>query len=129
MEGSPKFRLFARSSPIGFEASADGSAKGLAGPFVARVDEIPFTLRIPFLRRGRGLQTVASIGTFGVRLERFEVEAQAFGVRVGGILAKDVMRCTMGGTVACKTEIDMTGTIPGKVAKVAIQLADEEDVE
>jgi hypothetical protein len=35
----------------------------------------------------------------------------------------------MGGTVACKTEIDMTGTIPGKVAKVAIQLADEEDVE
>jgi hypothetical protein len=129
MEGSPKFRVLARSSPIGFEASADGSVKGLAGPFVARVDEIPLALRIPFLRRRRGLETVGSIGAFRVRVERFEVEAQAFGVRVGGILAKEGMRCTMAGTVACKTEIDMTGTIPGKVAKVAIQLADEDDVE
>jgi hypothetical protein len=129
MQGNPTFRVRTKSGPIAVEVSGEGALRVAAGPVTARIDEIPITLTIPFLRRNGGVQTVASVGGFCVQLERFDVDVPAFGVRVHGVVGKDGMQCTIGGKIGCKTELDLSGTIPGKVARVAIQIADEEDVD
>lgn len=126
MEGSPEFKLQAKLKPTAFEAGGEGSLKVVTGPITARVEEIPISLTIPFLRRGGGVVMVASIGVFGVRLDPIEAKLQAFGVRFDGVLGKDGMEGSLEGTVACRMELDLAGTLPGRVAEAAIEKALEE---
>lgn len=128
IQGNPQLKLRAKSEPIGFKAGAEGSLKLTVGQIDARVDEIPVNVTIPFLRGG-GVRKVASLGAFGVHIDPFPVAVEAFGVRFDGVLGTEGMDCTLDGSMACKMELDMAGSLPGTVAKAAFELADEEDVE
>lgn len=127
--GSPQFKIRARSEPIAFKAGAEGSFGLGVGPIDAHVGEIPLKVRIPFLRSGAGVRTVGAIGDFGVRVESFEVSAKGFGVRFDGTLGTEGIACDLDGTVACKMEMDLTGSVPGKVARASLELADGEDMD
>ncbi len=129
IKGSPEFEVCATSGPVGVKAAVEGSGKAVLGPFDATVGEIPIRVRIPFLRGRGGVRRVASIGGFGVRLDPFEVAAEGFGVRFDGVLGIDGMRCDLKGAVACKMEMDLSGDLPGKVAKASLELADGEDLD
>ena len=129
MQGSPEFKLQVTSSPFAFDVNAEGAVKLALGPISARIDEIPVTLTIPFLRRRGGAQTIGAIGPFRVRLDALDLEVRPFGVRIGGLVGKDGMTCSLEGKIGCRTEFDVDGTIPGKVAKASVELVDERNAE
>lgn len=129
VEGCPEFKLRAETGPLTFAADAEGSGKASLGPIDAAVREIPLLLTIPFLRGGRGLRKVGAIGAFGVRIEPFDLAVEGFGVRFDGVLGKEGMACDLHGTMACKLAMDVEGTLPGKIARASLELADGEDVE
>jgi hypothetical protein len=114
---------------MAFKANAEGSGTVSLGPIDVAVGEIPVLLTIPFLHSGGGVRKLGAIGAFGVRIKRFQVTAEGFGVRFDGVLGSEGMTCDLHGTMACKLEMDLTGTLPGKVAKASLELADGEDVD
>lgn len=129
MQGTPEFKLRVKSAPIAFDVGAEGALKLVIGPITVRVDEVPVTMTIPFLRRGGGLRTIASIGPFVVHVKPVDAEVRPVEARVSGILGKDGMECDLDGKVGCRTELDVAGTVPGKVAKASIEMVDEEEPE
>lgn len=129
VQGRPELKLRAEAGPLAFNAAAEGSLRASLGPVDARVGEIPLLLAIPFLRSGRGLRKVGAIGAFGIHLEPFQVAAEGFGVRFDGVLGSEGMACDLHGTIACKLEMDVVGTLPGKVAKASLELVDGVDVD
>jgi hypothetical protein len=129
VQGRPELKLRAEAGPLAFKAGAEGSVKASLGPIDATVGEIPLLLAIPFLRSGGSLRKVGAIGAFGVRIEPFQVAAEGFGVRFDGVLGSEGMACDLHGTMACKLEMDVVGTLPGKVAKASLELVDGMDVD
>ena len=127
MQGSPELKLRCHSAPIAFEVGTEGSVKVFLGPVTAQVEEVPLTLTIPFLRRAGGVQTIGSIGPVAFRLTPVDAEVRPADLRVAGVVGKDGMDCSLEGKVGCKTELDVDGTIPGKVAKASIEMVDEGD--
>ena len=129
MQGTPELKLRVRSAPISFEVGAEGALKLVIGPITAHVDAVPVTLTIPFLRRGGKPQTIGSIGPFGVHVKPVDAEVRPVEARLAGILGKDGMECDLEGKVGCRTELDVVGTIPGKVAKASLEMVDDEEPE
>lgn len=129
LAGSPQFKIHATSGPIGFRAGAKGSVQLDVGALDGHVSEIPIRLRIPFLRSGGGVRNIGSIGAFGVRVEPFAVAAEGFGVQLDGTLGTEGMRCDLDGSVACRMEMELAGTLPGRIARASIEMADGDDME
>jgi hypothetical protein len=127
MQGSPELKLRARTGPVDFQVGAEGSVKLALGPFTARVDEVPVTLTIPFLRRGGGVRTIGSVGPFSVRVTAVDAEVRPVDVRVAGVVGKDGLDGNLEGKVGCRTELDVEGTIPGKVAKASFEMVEGEE--
>ena len=124
VRGNPQFTLRAKPGPFKVEADAAGTLKIACGQIDARVSRVPIEMRIPFLRRSRRVQ-IASVGPARVRLQPMEVEVRALEVHVAGVLAKDGMACEVNGNVACDLELDLSGVIPGRITKAAVELAAE----
>lgn len=129
VQGNPEFSARATSKPIGFEVGGEGSFKLAIGRMEAEIGEIPIKVTIPFLRRARGVRMVASIGSFGVCLKPFDVEVRGFGVHFGGVLGKEGLEGAVEGKIACMMHLDLAGSVPGRLTKAAIEIADGEDVE
>jgi hypothetical protein len=83
-------------------------------------------MRIPFLRRRRSVQ-IGSVGPCAIRVQPMTLNIDALAVHVGAVLAKDGMPCEVSGTVACDMEVDLSGTVPGRITKAAVELAAEPD--
>jgi hypothetical protein len=128
IKGNPTFTLSAKPGPLKVEADAQGSLKIACGQIDARVSRVPISMRIPFLHRPRRVQ-IGSVGPCTIRIKPMEVEIHALSVHVGGVLAKDGMPCEVKGAVACDMEMDLSGTIPGRVTKAAFELAAEPDAD
>lgn len=122
VRGTPEFTLTARPGPFKVEADAEGSLKITTSRIDARIERVPITMQIPFLGR-RGAVQVGAVGPFGVAVQPIELEIRAFGVRCSAVLAKDGMDCRVDGKIACNLDLDLSGTIPGRVTKAAIELA------
>jgi hypothetical protein len=120
--GNPKFTLSARPGPFKVEADAQGSLKIATGQIEARVSRVPISMRIPFLRRRPPVQ-VGSVGPCTVEIKPVSLEIQAASVHVDAVIAKDGMPCEVTGTVDCNMEMDLSGTIPGRITKAAIEMA------
>ena len=94
------------------------------GPLTANVDEVPVTLTIPVLRRGGGVRTIATVGPFSVRVNAVEVEVRPVDARVSGVVGKEGLEGNLDGKIGCKTELDVEGTLPGKVAKASFEMVE-----
>lgn len=126
MAGNPEFELRVRSGPLAFEVEGDGTIDARTSEIRAGIEEIPVSVRIPFLRRHHGRVVVASIGPFGIKLEPFEAQLRAVGARIAGVAGPEGIDCGIEGKVGCRMEIDITGKLPGKVVKAAIEGAFED---
>jgi hypothetical protein len=126
--GNPKFTLSAKPGPFKVEADAQGALKIACGQIEARVSRVPIAMRIPFLQRRQRVE-VGSVGPCTLRIKPLELEINAPSVHVGGVLAKDGMPCEVTGSLACDMEMDLSGTIPGRVTKAAFELAAEPDAD
>jgi hypothetical protein len=123
MQSHPDFRIMTKMHPLDFDFGAEGGLEFMLGSIIARADPIPVTLTIPFLRRRR--QAIGSIGPFGVRLEPVKGTVRTDKFRVGGTLGKEGLGCRMEGDMACETECDVTGTIPGKTGRISFEMGDD----
>jgi hypothetical protein len=126
VKGNPTFTLSARPGPFKAEADAQGSLKIGCGRIDARVSRVPISMRSPFLQRRTSVQ-IGSVGPCSVRIQPMEVEISALALHVGAVLAKDGMPCEVRGDLACDLEVDLTGSIPGRITKAAVELAAEPD--
>ena len=124
VRGNPQFTLRAKPGPFKVEADAEGTLKIACGQIDARVSRVPIEMRIPFLRRTHQVQ-IASVGPASLRVQPLEVEVRALAVHVAGVIAKDGMACEVNGNVACDLEVDLSGYIPGRITKAAVELAAE----
>ncbi len=124
IRGNPQFTLRAKPGPFKVEADAQGSLKIACGSIDARLGRVPIAIRIPFLKRPRSVQ-VASVGPCDLRIQPMEVNIHALAVHVAGVLAKDGMACEVTGNIACDLEVDLSGSVPGRITKAAIEMAAE----
>ena len=121
---NPEFILRAKPGPFNVNVNAEGSLKISCGRINAHVSRVPVEVRIPFLKRATSVQ-VASVGPCSVHIDPMACEINALAVQVAGVLAKDGMDCEVTGKVACNMEVDVTGSIPGRITKAAIEMAAE----
>ena len=128
IRGNPEFTLRAKPGPFKVEADAQGSFKVSSGRIDAGISRVPIAVRIPFLRRSTSVQ-VASVGPCRVRIEPIAVEFHTHGVHVSGVLAKDGMDCEVNGKMTCDMDIDLSGWIPGRITKAAVEMASEPERE
>jgi hypothetical protein len=117
----PDLDLRIRTAPLSFEIGGDASFMLATGEIDARFDEIPIAVTIPFLRRRHGRVIAGSIGPFGVHLKPIEAEIRAVGVRVNGVVGKDGTEMDLHGTGACKADIEVSGQLPGRLLKAAVE--------
>ena len=104
------FRI--RMRPFGFEVAGEGSAEISTGDIHLRFDEIPLTVRVPFLPR----QVVAgSIGPFGVHIKPFDAQLRAVRVDVRGVLGKEQIEADVHAEGECKSDVDITGKLADQV--------------
>jgi hypothetical protein len=126
IRGVPEFSLSAKPGPFTIEADAEGSLTVSTSRIDARVERVPITMQIPFLGR-RGAIQIGAVGPFGVSIQPVELEIRAFGVKCSAVLAKDGMDCRVDGKLTCNLDVDLSGTIPGRVTKAAIELSADSD--
>ena len=124
VQGSPTFDAHVRAEPVGVRCAAEGSAKAAIGPIHAHVTRVPVWVRIPFLSRAR---QVAAVGPFDLRLDPVDVGIESFDLRCEGVLGPDGLTVGLEGGIGCKLEIDVTGNLPGRVAKVGLELESTEE--
>jgi hypothetical protein len=126
VRGDPQFTLRAKPGPFKVEADAEGRLKIACGRIDARLSRVPISMRIPFLKRSHSVQ-IASVGPCTLRIQPIEVGIDALAVHVAGVLAKDGMDCEVSGKVACNMDVDLSGSIPGRITKAAIEMAADHD--
>jgi len=126
VRGNPHFTLRAKPGPFKVEADAHGSLKVACGPIDARLSRVPVAMRIPFLKRPHRVQ-VASVGPCRVHVRPVELEIHAVALHVGGVFAKDGMDCELAGNAVCDLQLDLSGSIPGRITKAAIEMAADAD--
>jgi hypothetical protein len=56
-----------------------------------------------------------------------ELEIHAVALHVGGVFAKDGMDCELAGNAVCDLQLDLSGSIPGRITKAAIEMAADAD--
>jgi hypothetical protein len=57
-----------------------------------------------------------------------DVAVERFELRCDGVLGPEGLTCGLEGGIGCKMEIDLTGTLPGRVAKAALEFADTDEL-
>jgi hypothetical protein len=126
IEGSPRFDVRAQAEPIAIRCGLEGAVRAGVGPITARVGPVPVMVTIPFLG---GAQRVAVIGPFDVHLEPVDVAVEQIELRCEGLLGADGLTAGLEGGVACKMEVDLTGKLPGRVARAKLEFEEEEHEE
>jgi hypothetical protein len=126
IKGAPTFAVRAQSDPIGIRCGVEGSVRARVGPVKARVGRVPIALAVPFLG---GLQTVGAVGPFDFETDPIDVEIENFELRCDGVLGSEGLTCGLEGGVDCEWNVDVNGTLPGKVAKASLEFTDPEDYE
>lgn len=122
MESHPDFHLDANLDPIGFGLSLEGGCEARIGEIAVDVDEIPFRLAIPFLKRRGKPPLLGSIGGFKVTLSPVHVSIGGKGMRLQGVLGTKGVAGRMDGKVQCETDMDIAGKLVGRVGTLALQL-------
>jgi hypothetical protein len=124
MQSCPSIKLDTEISPLDFGACINGHFHGELGPVHARIGEIPFRLAIPFLRRRPVL--MGSIGGFPIKLDRFQINVEKAGLDVSGTLGLNGIQASAEAVVDCETDVQLQGTIMGKVGLSHLDLGEEE---
>ena len=120
--GSPKFEVRATSEPIGIRCGAEGALRAKVGPVRARVSGVPIRLAIPFLG---GLQRVGEIGPFDLELEPIDLALEELELRCEGLVGPEGLSVGLDGGISCRMEIDVDGTLPGRVARAHLEFEEE----
>lgn len=126
MESCPDFSVQANTEPIAFATRAKGSLVAQVSSIVVQVGEIPINLSIPFLRRAGGTHTVASIGSFGVKLSPFTVAVEGANVQLAGVLGTKGITSHLQGKVGCQSKVHFNGKLFGKIANCAVDFPDDD---
>lgn len=128
MVSNPDFRMAAKLQPIPFTASARGKLHAHVGPFQIKVDRIPITVRIPFLRRRRARVVIAEIGGFGLHVTPIHAALEEIAVTFGGVLGdEEGLSGALSGDVGCQTTMEVEGRVHAKGAKLVLALDEGDD--
>jgi hypothetical protein len=124
VKGAPKFEVRAHAEPIAFRCGCAGSLRARVGPVQARVGTVPIRLAVPFLGR---LQTVGAVGPFDLRLEHVDVALEELELRCEGVLGGEGLDVGLEGGVGCELQIDVQGTLPGRVRRAQLEFSEPEE--
>lgn len=122
MQTSPTFDIDARVEPLDFDVSIQGAFQGDAGPFKAHIGNIPIRMAVPFLKRR---PVIASIGGFGIDLQRFRVEVEKAGIDLSGMVGSKGIGARLNTKVECVTEMKLDGNVAGRVGLSHLDLCEE----
>lgn len=123
--GQPEFRLRTEMGPLSFVARGQGTLQINTGRIELAIDAVPITIRVPFLPPSRRA-TAGSIGPFRVHIKPAEASVRATEVGVEGRIGTEEGGCAVEGTARGQVEVDLTGEIPGRLVKAAVEGAFDE---
>ena len=124
--GKPKFEMRAHAEPIAFKCGVEGAVRARIGPIEARVGRVPIVLAIPFLG---GLQPVGAVGPFEFCTGPIDLAIESLELRADGVIGTEGLTCGLEGGVDCCWEIDLHGTLPGRVTRASLEFADGAEIE
>jgi hypothetical protein len=127
MAANPDLMFHTHVKPLSVEVNGEASLEIATGTIHAALAEIPASFAIPFMPPHRRRVMVASIGPFDVRIHPAQASICAFGVRIGGVLGTgDGATTNTHVQGKCRLEIDLTGEMPGRILKAAVEGVFEE---
>lgn len=122
--GAPEFRLRTEMAPLNFALTGEGALEIATGKIEAEIEAIPVVIRVPFLppskRAAAGL-----IGPFRIHIKPANAVIRTAGVGVEGRVASEG-GCALEGSARGQVEVDLTGEIPGRLLKAAVEGAFDE---
>ena len=124
VKGAPKFEARAHAEPIAFRCGCAGALRARVGPIQARIGAVPIRLAVPFLGR---LQTVGAVGPFAVRVDDVDVALEELELRCEGLLGAEGLDVGLEGGVGCEMQIDLEGTLPGRVRRAQLEFSEPEE--
>lgn len=124
--GNPNLMFRTRMEPLGVELGGEASLDVTTSAIHAQLAEIPIYFAIPFMAAHRRRVVAASIGPFGIHIHPAQATIRAFGVKVGGTLGTDGASGETQLEGHCKLEIDLTGDLPGRLLRAAVEGVFEE---
>ncbi|MDA8051273.1 MAG: hypothetical protein M0002_14940 [Rhodospirillales bacterium] len=125
LAGAPEFRLRTQMAPLSFALNGEGALEIATGTIQAEVAAIPLLMRIPFLSPSRGV-AAGSVGPFRIHIKPANATIRAHGVGVEGRIGDGEGGCALEGSARGTVEVDLTGEVPGRLLKAAVEGAFEE---
>lgn len=122
----PDITLKVRAQPVEFMLGGEASLIARLEHIVARIEEVPLTMAVPFLPARRGRVVVGTLGPFAGRIAPVQAELRAFGVKLSGTLGTEGIAAETQVQGRCRAEVDVTGESPGKLLKAAFEGVFEE---
>ena len=114
--GHPDVNVRVKLRPIEFEAGGEASLTVSTGDIHLHVNEIPYSIFIPFL----GRRVVRSLGPFGVGLKPFEAQLRVHGIGVRGEIGGEEAGADVHTHCEYKAEIDIEGEVVERAVAAVI---------
>lgn len=122
--GTPEFRLRTEMAPLAFALTGEGALEVSTGKIDAEIEAIPVVIRVPFLPPSK--RTAAGlVGPFRIHIKPANAMIRSAGVGVKGQVRSEG-GCTLEGSGRGEAKVDLTGELPAKILKAAIEGAFEE---
>ena len=103
-----------------------GLAAARIGPIRHAVGQVPIALAVPVPRRA---SRVGEIGPFDLGLEPLDLALEALELRCEGLVGPEGLSVGLDGGIACKLQIDVEGTLPGRVRRAPLEFDEDAELE
>lgn len=124
LTGAPEFRLRTEMAPLTFTLNGEGALDISTGKIEAEIEAIPIAIRVPFQPPSHRV-AAGSIGPFRIRIKPASAVIRTAGVAIHGRLASEG-GCSLQGNAHGKIDVDLSGEVPGRLLKAAVEGAFEE---
>jgi hypothetical protein len=115
-----------RADPLGLDLQGEGALEVAVGEIAAQIAEIPVSFTIPFMPSRRQQIVAGTIGPFFGRILPTRAEIRGFGLRLAGTVGTNGIEGDLRVKGECRAEIDLSGDLPARILKAAVEGAFEE---
>jgi hypothetical protein len=126
MRSNPSFAMENTFSPIGFNGGIKGTLSAEVGTIAIGINEIPVSMRVPFLKRKKSVVLLGKVGAFKVKIDPVTLNIREVSFGAEGVLGTGKgMHVSTQGRVACRTEMQTAGQAAGHLGIGSVSFGDE----
>jgi hypothetical protein len=126
MRSNPSFTMESAISPLGFNGGIKGSFAADVGAISIGINEIPVSMRVPFLKRTKSIVLLGKVGAFKVKIDPVSLKIHEASLSAVGVLGTEKgIHVGTKAHVACQTEMETAGEVAGHLGIGSLSFGSE----